>query len=393
MRKERIRELAENIHVMGTFDAKQYLDPEPPVVTINIPVKHDEREERRDEWDRITFKNIAKDVKEELIKDYGEDRSRGIIEKMDYILDHEDLPLWIDGSEALCFLISNDDCYVFNLNYAHKPTKVVGGNYRLKPLIHDEQYNMAYKLLLLNTDFFAILDGDYNAVHYVALPKDVKDFFAETYPEFDGETTALDYYSLEDHESPYHDHKSRKEVTKEEAEKFFRYVNKAMNDTLVRDSDIPVILVTDPEHEAMFRKIASFQHLLPEGIRKDPRDMTGTELRDAARKIMAGTKDAKIEELDEKFTLDLSKGKASDDLSGIASALFDKKVDTLLIASGKGITGKSYDPSTGKVEDVDGYGNLTDEFIKAAIEQDSNVLVLDAGKMPTDKPMGAIFRY
>ncbi len=404
MRKERIRELAETIKVVEGFDAKEHMDPKGPTVSIYIPVKRTEREDRRDEWDKIEFKDLAEEAKRTMHEKYPNVDPKPIFDKIDYILTHEDLPLWIDASAGLAFLVNADEALVYNLSYAPDPVVVVADKFYLKPLIRNTQYDMAYKLLLLNSDFFSVLDGNYNAVHYEPLPDDVKNYFAETFPEFDGETTALDYYSLEDHESPYHDHKSRKEVTKEETEKFFRYVDKAMNDHIVRDSETPVILVTIPEHEHMFREICTFKSLLPESIKKDARTMTGTELRDDARAIMEGIGDKKIGELCDQYDLDASKDKATDAITSIGEALFNKRVGILFLEDGKGIPG-SFDQATGTVS-LDGTPDPVDDkkldpaspdiandFALAAIAQDAKVIVLPHDKMPTASPVAVIDRY
>ncbi len=407
MRKEAIRELAENIHVMGGFDLKKYSAPKTtPVVSIYIPVHRTDREKRRDEWDRIELKDLAEQAKRRLLEEGSGRDLKPIAEKIDYILEREDLPLWVDASAGLAFLISADDVYVFNMSFAPQPTVVVGNEYYLKPLIRNTQYDMDYKLLLLNSDFFAVLDGNYNGVHYEPLPEGVKDYFAETFPEFDGETTALDYYSLEDHESPFHDHKSRNEVVQEETEKFFRYVNKAMNDDIIRDDETPVILVTLPEHQHMFRDICTFKTLLPEdkSIKKDATTLTGAELRDDARKIMQSVKDAKLAELIEKYNYHASKDEATDQITEIGNALFEKKVGVLFLEAGKGWPG-AFDEATGQVT-FNGDKNPVDDkeldptvsdianaFAEAAAAQDAKVIVLDAGKMPTTTGMAAIYRY
>ncbi len=405
MRKERIRELAETIYVTDRFDPKQFINPKTtPVVSIYVPIKRTEREDRRDEWDRIEFKDLAKEAERRLAENYDTDQVKGIIEKINYILEHEDLPLWIKASKGLAFLISNDAAYVINMNIAPKACVVAGNDYYLKPLFYDAQYDMDYKLLLLNSDFFALLDGDYNGVHYEPLPQDVKDFFAETYPEFDGETTALDYYSLEDHHSPYADHKSRNEVTQEETEKFFRYVDKAMNDKLVRDDDTPVILVTAPEHENLFRKICSFQTLLPTGIDKDARTLSGTELRDGAVKIMEGIKDTKIDDLIEKYQYHASKGNATNSIPDIGLALVERKVAVLFIEEGKGLPGTfndetgevDFDASTNPVDDKEldpASPDIAGAFACATAAQDGEVVVLSADKMPVKNGIAALYRY
>lgn len=406
MRKERIRELDEHIHVT-TFQPKEYINEASaggPLVSIYIPIKRTQRENGQQDWDRIDLKDLCKEAYRRLEESWPEADYAGIKQKLDFILAHEDLPLWVDASKGLAFLVTNQDAYVINMNTAPESIVVTGPQFYLKPLFEDQMHDMSYKLLLLNTDFFALLDGDYNGVHYVPLPDDVKAYFAETFPEFDGETTALDYYSLTDHESPYHDHKSRNDVTKEQAEKFFRYVDKAMNDKLVRESDDPVILVTAPEHEHMFRELCTFETLLPEGIKKDPRTLSGATLRDDAVAIIEGIRAKELAKTEEDYAYKTSKGEATDSIPDIGLALVERKVGVLFLEEGKGIPG-IFDDTTGTVT-FDGSKDPVDDekldpaspdiaaaFAEAAVLQDAKVLVLPADKMPVKSGMAATFRF
>lgn len=406
MRKERIRELDNHIHVT-TFQPKAFVNEAPaggPLVSIYIPVKVTQRDDRQQDWDRIDLKDLAKEAYRRLAESYDEKDYAGIKEKLDFILENRDLPLWVDASKGLAFLVTNQDAYVINMNTAPESIVVVGPQFYLKPLLRDAMFEMSYKLLLLNTDFFALLDGDYNGVHYEPLPDDVKSYFAETFPEFDGETTALDYYSLEDHESPYHDFKSRKEVTKEEAEKFFRYVNKVMNDKLVRDNTEPIILVTAPEHEHFFREICTFDHLLPEGIKKDARTLSGKELRDDAVKIIMAKRDEGLARANEDYAYKASKGKATDSIPDIGLALVERKVDLLFLEEGKGIPGTfndetgevTYDGSTNPVDDKEldpASPDISASFAEACILEDGKVLILPADQMPTKAGIAATYRF
>ena len=61
----------------------------------------------------------------------------------------------------------------------------------------------------------------------------------------------------------YHDRQSRNEVKKDDALPWFRYVNQAVNDYLVRDDATPIILCCDEEYEHAFRKLSTLRHLLP----------------------------------------------------------------------------------------------------------------------------------
>lgn len=378
-RKSAVRELAEGIHVMTSYDLKDFITPtSKPIVSLYIPIHRTEREGRRDEWDRIEFKDLIKQAKDELLAKYDKKDVEVLIERMDYILEDEDLPLWIDASAGLGFLMSATDTYVINMSYGHKPIVVVGDEYCLKPLIKNMQYLMHYKLLLLSTDFFSVLDGNYNGVHFEVMPDGVKEYFAQEYKEFDGCDTPLDYYSLEDHMSPFHGWKSRNDVTKEEAEKFFRYVAKELSDTVLRDDETPVILVTLPEHEHMFREVAHLRHLLPEAILKDPATMSGAELRADAVKIMEGIQVKWAAELCDKYNEAAAHGKGSANLGDIKFALEERKIEYLVVKGDKDSAACS-----------DEMMNL----VRGVLLQDGYICVLPAEKMPVDAPAVAIYRY
>ncbi len=288
MRKSEMRELAEHIYEGQELDPSEFKAQTPPVVTIYLPIQRDEREGRRSDWDRIEFKNLSNEAIKDLQKHWGKDATKGIVEKLEYIQTHEDMPLWLEANAGLAFLVNNDDCFVYNMDEKPEPKVVVGDKYDMSGLVSEAERDQAahYKLLLLSSDFFALLEGDETSVRYVKFPDDVKHYLTQTYPEYDGWKAPLDYFSLEDHMSPFHDHKSRNDVTKEETKKFFRYVDKVLNDKLLLHNTEPVILVTLPEHVHEFRELCTFNHLEPKAIEKDPGALTGRQLRDDALKIL-----------------------------------------------------------------------------------------------------------
>ena len=180
MRKEAIRELAEKVQVMDHFDPAMFKNPEAPAVSIYLPVHRTERENRRDEWDRLEFKNLAKDAERTLAEKYDNPRDyAGIKEYLDFLLENEDLPLWLDAGASLGFLITNKAAYAFNLGFEVQSVVVVSDHFYVKPLLRNSQYGMTYTLLLLDTDFFSVLKGDRSSVHYVQLPDNIKNYFAE----------------------------------------------------------------------------------------------------------------------------------------------------------------------------------------------------------------------
>lgn len=289
MRKAAMRELAEHIYMMGELNPSEFKEQKAPAVSLYLPVQHTERDRRLDAKVRIEFKNLSNKAIKELQAKWGKYDVKSIVEKLKYLQENEDLQVWLDAKDGLAFFLNAEDCYVYNMDKAPIASVSVDDKFDMGPVLAEAEHDQAthYKLLLLSADYFSLLDGDETSVRYINFPADVSHYNIEMYPEYDGKDKApLDYYSLEDHMSPYHDHKSRKEVTKEETEKFFRYVNKQLNDKLLLHNELPVILVTLPEHVHMFREICSFNHLNQQVIEKDPGSMSGVQLREAALKIL-----------------------------------------------------------------------------------------------------------
>lgn len=401
--------LRDSIHSLNAFDPSIYERTQAPCVSIYLPTPHKDREMRRDEWVTIEFKDLRNEAERTLAESYDKSAYKGIVEKMDYLLDHPDDTIWLSAKRGLAFLIDNERANVYNLSFAPESAVVVGDEFFIKPLLMNAEYEMDYYLLLLNSGNFGLLRGNYDHAHWVELPDDVKSEFTELYPleEVDDRPTdvgALDYYSLEGHLSPFHGYKSRNDVTKEHKEKFFRYVDKALNDKILRNDPTPVILVTLPEHEHLFRSLATFPTLMDESILKDPCTISGADLRDGAVKIIEAKRGASIKELTDRYELDVSKDRASDDPVKIGHALYQKDVDILFVEKGKGLPG-TFDATTGEV-DCDPATNPTDDqqldpaspdianaFAQAALKQGGKVIVLPAADMPAENGVAAIYRY
>ncbi len=393
-----------SIRTVDNFDPELYKQAKAPYVSIYLPVQHKERTQRRDTWTADEFKDLAKEALRRLAEGYDDEAFAGLRERIDYLQDHPDDTVWLNAGKGLAFLMSNAGVDVLNLDFAPEATVVVGDELYIKPLLRNFRYGMSYYLLLLNTDRFGLLRGDYHGVHYLPLLPSVHQELAEMFDAYDGTEAALDYYSLEGHMSPYHDHKTRKEVSKEEAEKFFRHVNKVMSDDVAKVDPTPVTQLTLPEHAALFRRLCTFDTLLPKGIEKDARTLSGETLRDDAVKIIDAKRQADLKKVIERYELDASKSKAIDDLVKVGEALAERNVDVLFVEMGKGLPG-TFDATTGAIT-CDGHRDpvdaklidpadpdVVDAMAQAALKQGATIYVLASDEMPTESGVAAIFRH
>ncbi len=400
-------EIFSSIHIMTDLTDAPYQSAEPPYVSLYLPVKHQDREGGRNDWDRIELKDLIKEARENLATMCSEKREyEGIVKRLEFIEAHPDWFVWQNSKSAIAFLVSNTSAFVYELDIdiPEKGFVTVSDQFFMKPLFREFEHGIRYYLLMLSNDRFGFVEGDQTSLRRMPLPKSVHDEFSELFADYDGHEGALDYETLEGHMSPYHGWLSRNDVKKEEGEKFFRYVNKAVNDTFKKLDPTPVILVSLPEHQTEFRRISTIHDLVDQGIEKDPGALDYPDLLKDAIAIMESKRQTEIAELLDHYSYETSQGKGSDDPVEIGQALFDKKVATLLIQKGKVLPGTydaqsgavSLDTTTDPADDLEfdpASPDLADELGQAALLQGAQIIVLPEEQMPNGSVVAAIYRY
>lgn len=388
--------MEDGISVLADFDSALFEHADPPLVSIYLPVHGRAGAEE----DRIRFKSLVEEARGKLAQEYEHREHTGLDARLDEVAARlEDLAGPASGG-GLAVLAGNDRAYLYRMDRPAGPLALVGERFYTRPLVRDFQFGSRYFLLGLSADRFAFVQGDFGSLERVELPADVLDEFSEEFPlVYDGREGALDYSSLENHLPPYHGYKSRKEVRKEEAGKFFQHVNEVVTDRLVRGTDLPVILVSLPEHQTAFRRISTIPHLLDEGIEKDIGGLEAPELLDAAKGVIEREREARAGRLLDGFGDAEAHGRAATDLGKIGLALVERKVRALFLAEGAYIPG-GFDEGTGEVHlfEREPHGRfqgpeLADGFVRAALAQDAEVYELAPENVPGETGMAALYRY
>lgn len=421
-KKERLEDehVPQTIHIASGISKDLYEATEPPYVSIYLPVHHETRAGGRGWWDEIAYKDAKKLAMEDLQRSYSHEQYKGIAARLDYLEHHPNYFTWENTQGTIAFLVSNAAVYVYMLSIqTEKPLVVVGDEYYIKPLIRRYEHDLHYYLLMLSNDRFAFVEGDKDTLRRLPMPiidengiphqveAEYSDGFANSEEKPDdphSEAGALDYATLEGHMSAYHGWQSSNEVKQEEGEKFFRYVNWAVNNSFKLHDPTPVIIVGLPKQQSEFRRICTIHDVVEQGIEKDPAGLDFPTLLGDAVAIMDKLRDEKLAQMEERFGYDKSKGKGSSDPVEIAHAAFEKKVAVLMVARGKSLPG-SYDPSDGTISfdanpDVaddklydTAAPDVADSLAQAVLKQGGEVVVLAPEQMPEGASMAAIYRY
>lgn len=270
--------------VMILDDISELTTPaEGPVVSLYLPTEY---KRLRTNKERIEMKDLMKEAKHEIDANYAIQPNNKILVHLEDVINAPDEEIWLNAEASVALFADKDHVYIANLYHKVDPQVFVGDNWELSPLKGDEFQQSKYYILAVSADRFGLIKGLGNCLNRIDVEDEgVAKQFGELMHDF-SDAPALDHHMLMKHLNPYHDYRSRNEVSKIEAEKFYRYINKAVQDTLLPDNPDPVILACLPEHEAEFRKIATIPHLMDKGIEKDPGSMDSKELAIAACKIL-----------------------------------------------------------------------------------------------------------
>ncbi len=256
---------------------------EGPVVSLYLPTEY---KRLRTNKERIEMKDLMKEAKHQIDSKYPAQPNNKILVHLDDVINAPDEALWLNAEAGVALFADKDHVFIADLHHKVKPEVFVGDNWELGPLEGDAFQESDYYILAVSTDRFGLIEGKGNYLNHVDIEDEgVAQQFGEIMHDH-SDAPALDHHTLMKHLNPYHDYRSRNDVTELESEKFFRYINKVVQDTLLANNKVPVILASLPEHQEKFRKIATIPHLLDRGIEKNPASMTSKELAEAAYHIL-----------------------------------------------------------------------------------------------------------
>lgn len=345
--------------------------------------------------DRMRFKSLTIKAKDILAREADEQAAHAVWSYLEAIGEDADRRIWRIGKEGLAVFADRDGALIYGLDYPVQDKVAVSDSYQLKPLIGNFQYGSRYYLLALSMDSFELYEGDFHALEAVEIPEGIKTSLDDLFDDFD-DASSMSGGSPGGLTGNLHGRESKSETTKKDTEKFFRYVDGAVKGSFTDAHPYPLILMSLPQHQSLYRALSAIPTLLPDGIDK-PFDALGREgAREAAEAVVRSMQESTIHDLLEGYDFAESMGRASSDPSTIAHTLFEKRVTVLFLESGQSIPG-TYDASSGAIAFADAddqdAGDIGNDFLLETYQQGGNAYVLPDGKMPSRSGVAAFFRY
>jgi hypothetical protein len=259
--------------------------------------------------DAIRFRNLVKQLEGSLQQQYPAVDSR-ILLKPFMALAHDD-EFWNRAREGLAVLGSLGQFRVFRLQRPVAELAIVADSFHTEPLRRFLQSGGRYQVLGLSRQRIRLFEGDRDALDEVdpaaGVPRTIAEALGEELTE--PRSTVTSQGGVGRGSTPmHHGHGGRKDEVDNDAERFFRAVDRALLEHHSRPSGLPLILAALPEHHELFHRISHNPFLLAEGLTIHPDSLPIDELRERAWHVVEPQYRARQTELSEGFEHAQAKG-------------------------------------------------------------------------------------
>jgi hypothetical protein len=351
---------------------------------------------RYPEWtqDPIQFKTLLAQAEFQLAGRGVRDHA-AILDPLRRLLD--DPGVWEYALDGLAVFAAPSYAAAFRVPIQLPEAVVVADTFHTKPLFRFLRGNSRYYVLAVSQNAVTLYHGSSFGAEPVEL---------EALPA--GLTAALGLSELDEHQRGivahgggaagriYHGRGPGKEERKETLLKFFRAVDKGLQEYL-RHERTPLLLAAVKYYRPIYREANTYPHLLEEGPDGNFERANGDMIHAAAWPIVSRERERRVAEWVDRYRSLAPKGLAVDGVESVASATVQGRVWSVLAAE-NGNTWGRLDRSTGQVAVLDGpNGNaspdLLDDVCEEAWKRGAEIFVLPQSSLPTERPIAAVLRF
>lgn len=378
--------------IVNDFPNEIIYEEEGPFISLYQETHRHKPESRQD---LIRFKNLISEIKDSLKQEYPKEDIESIMQPFDEI--SNDRTFWNSSTDGLAILANKSKCVVYRLPRSVEEVSIVANSFYIKPLIRNFQSAERYHVLGLDRTNFKLFEGNRYGFEEIKFPEGdpitIKEVLGDEYTE---PHVSHGAYGGTGGTPMYHGHGGRKDEIEIDAQRYFRYVDKYIMENYSNKKKIPLILATLDEHYGWFKNISNNTNLYDNAIRKDYRELSLSEIKKEAWKVIEPYYLNKTEELVERYNNGRAKFLGSDDIAQVSRASVENRIDTLMVESGKIIPG-AINKETGELETGElqhpKIGDLLNSVTQIVIKNKGEVVVLPKERMPSETGLAAIYRY
>jgi len=344
--------------------------------------------------DPIRYRNSLKEMEASLGKKYSKHDVQFAMDKFN-ALAHDD-HFWNHRTEGLAILGSSDMFQVFELHRDVPELLIVADSFHTKPLLRILQSADRYQILCLDRHVAKLYEGNRDVISPVDLtnlPSTIQEALGSELTE--PHLTVASYGTGRGGQAMVHGHGGKKDEVDNDTERFFRSIDRAIIEHHSHPSELPLLLVMLPEHEAIFRSVSHNSFILEEGLAINPESLSIDELRIQAWQKIEPIYLKRLAELVEQYQIARSGQLGSDDLVQVSEASIAGRVSTLLIEADRQVPGRvnlTGEIASGKLSDPE-VGDVLNDLTEIVLRMKGKVVVVPQERMPSATGLAATFRY
>jgi hypothetical protein len=372
--------------------------PADTAVSIFIPTF---RAGRETEQSPIYLKNMLSEAEEQLRE--REMRTPDIAALLEPARKLIDDPLfWSEQSEGLALFLTAAGLRSFRLPLHFEPLAVVGERFYIKPLLPLLAADGRYTILALSQNEVRLLRGTQHTVEELDL-EGAPGSLAEAL-RFDDPESTLQFHAATnnpsgpDGRSPiYH---GQGVGTGDEKENLLRYFHKldAGLAELLHDERAPLVVAGVDYLLPIYAEANTYPYLVGEGVAGNPEEWSAAELQERAWAVVEPFFAQGREKAEARFRQLDGQGseQAARDLTEIAAAAANGRVETLFVATGVqrwGTFDAAANTATWHDQPQAGDQDLLDFAAMHTLTNSGTVYALDPQEMPVGSTIAAILRY
>ncbi|WP_165793037.1 baeRF3 domain-containing protein [Sphingobacterium haloxyli] len=355
-----------------------------PCISIYMPTH---RVHPANATDPITFKNLYKKTLQ-YIKDNELDQHQKIIQPLEKLID--DKAFWDHNAQGLAIFVSSRDTLILRLPEKVQEITCVADSFCIKPLFKLYHENQPYYLLALALDDVKLYVGD----KYQIQELEIKDKVPTSMKEALGkELTNNHLHGNVVEGAGLHGYMEKSQEEDIDMNRFFRKVDQAILEHYPMPHDVPLLVVTLPEHLNHFIRISKHHNFSPIHIEINPHSLSKTALLEKVQEVFDKIREKRKEELLERYQLALSENLSSLDIGDVVRDVIDGKVEVLCIENGKSIDGHIDMQKRDIVTNNGRHTDVINELACLAFNYGGSVIALDTEEMPSETGIFTINRY
>jgi hypothetical protein len=371
-------------------DIRDILDKNKDIsISIFLPTERGGQEAMQG---RIRLKNLLKDTEKSLENQKLSDPTIEEILAPAYEL-VEDTTFWQHQKDGLAVFITDETFKYFKVPVKFNEISIVSNQFYIVPLLSQFTGDGEFYLLSLNQNNIKLYQCSQYTIDEIEL-KDTPKSLSEAL-KYDVFEKQMSGHSGSSSGSNTILHGIETEDRKNQVYRFFQMVNDGVLKS-IDNRDAPLVLAGVKNIIAIYKKASKHPNLMEEGVEGNPEDLRMDVLHKKAWDIVDSYFNKSYENIIENYEEFKNTDKTTNKIDDIAPAAFNGRVENLILASDFQQWG-IYNNKTNKVELNKRSTTENVELLNfSAVHTfltNGDIYVVEAEKIPTNKPYIATLRY